>query len=548
MKRTLLLLLMTVQLAAIRAQLYVDGVQLPYDTLTKTYLASIQQNLFNTNVTLGITSSDDNIMMLIDRVYVSKGVFTFRNLSASHKYDITLVDAHGEQQHTNLQFTYLPILQLEGSFGYEYVPGTVLLYENGSVDTLTANIKWRGGTTNAPEKHKRNYKIKLSSDKTLLGMRNDNNWILDAGQPDVFRLRNRIAMDIWNDMATPPYYIDKASKARSGVSGRIVEVFLNNEYVGIYNFSENVDRKQTRVKKVSGQTVNGCLYKAKGWEYSMMNKMEYQPYDNLSETWNDIEVKYPDLNDCDTTDWSTFYDAVLFVANSSDEEFSNHVASRFDIPPLVDYCVFGSCLNALDNYGKNIIWAVYDKNTDRKLTPCAWDLDCTVGQRWAEQYNKKFSSPYFMYDMNFGLVYRLITLNVDHFIEKLNDRYDELRTTILSNDSLIKRYTNYYQLIENSGAASREENRWSGDSDIDGETINFGQELEYITDWISKHMNKIDAMHFPLAIKTSLKPFEMSERTIRPFNYVYDLSGRKMPSDGLSKGIYIVNGKKVIVR
>lgn len=549
MTRALLLLLLSATLTATRAQICVGGLKLPFDSLTNTCLASLPQDMFGTNVTLEVKASDEYIMMLIDRVYVSKNTFTFKNLSAAHTYDITLVDKNGAQQHTSLQFTFLPVLQLQGTFGYEYQAATMLLFQDGRADTLAATIKWRGGTTNSPEKHKRNYKVKLDSDKPLLGLRSDNNWILDAGQADVFRLRNRIAMDIWNDITTPPYYITQAPKARSGVSGRVVEVFLNDEYAGIYNFSENMDRKQTRVKKASGQAINGCLYKAKGWNYTLMNKASYDPYDNLSEKWGDFEVKYPDLSDCDSTDWSTLYNALCFVANSSDEDFCNQAADYFDLPPLIDYCVFGSSLNALDNYGKNMFWAVYDKNADKKLTPCAWDLDCTVGQRWAEQYNKNFSSPYFMYDMTFGLVTRLVQLNADHFIEKLNSRYDELRQTVLSTDSLTQRYTDYYRLISESGAARREEDRWSGDSDVRGETIAFSQELDYIADWIQKHLDRLDTMHFPLSIKTSLMPLQTTGRdsSVR-LPAVFDLSGRRMPSDRLSKGIYIVNGKKMAVR
>ena len=120
----------------------------------------------------------------------------------------------------------LPIIKLTGDFGYDYQEGTVsIIYSDGSSDNnLSARIKWRGGTTNAEGKHKRNYKIKFSEDHSFFGMRNDNNWILDAGQADVFRLRNRIATELWNDFTTKPYYINQEPKALSGVRGQVVEV------------------------------------------------------------------------------------------------------------------------------------------------------------------------------------------------------------------------------------------------------------------------------------------------------------------------------------
>ena len=75
----------------------------------------------------------------------------------------------------------LPIIKLSGDFGYEYQDGIVsIIYPDGSSqDSLTARIKWRGGTTNADDKHKRNYKIKFTDDHRFFGLRNDDSWILE---------------------------------------------------------------------------------------------------------------------------------------------------------------------------------------------------------------------------------------------------------------------------------------------------------------------------------------------------------------------------------
>ena len=165
----------------------------------------------------------------------------------------------------------LPIIKLTGDFGYDYQEGIVsIIYPDGSSDQqLSAKIKWRGGTTNTEEKHKRNYKIKFTEDHSFFGLRNDNNWILDAGQADVFRLRNRIATELWNDFATKPYYINEQPKALSGVRGEVVEVYLNDEYRGIYCFTECMDRKQLKLKKFDQDgTIHGTLWKSTGFVQS----------------------------------------------------------------------------------------------------------------------------------------------------------------------------------------------------------------------------------------------------------------------------------------
>ena len=130
---------------------------------------------------------------------------------------------------------HLPVLYLSGNFGYDYQEGfvTLVMPDGTKQENMASQIKWRGGTTNVEGKHKRNYKIKFQEDQQFFGMRKDNNWILDAGQADLFRLRNRIATELWNDMAHKPYYADQESDVLTGVRGQVVEVYLNNEYRGI---------------------------------------------------------------------------------------------------------------------------------------------------------------------------------------------------------------------------------------------------------------------------------------------------------------------------
>ncbi len=551
MSRTAAVGLLLLTCGVAHAQLYIGGRQAPYDRLTNTYLVSVPESFFNQNITLSVKKPSEYKQMLINGSNVSSDIYTFNYVDANSSYIATFIHPNGIAESSFIKFTFLPILQLKGTFGYNYRAGSVLMFEpdKTTVDTLDATIKWRGGSTNGPDKHKRNYKIKLTDDKRLFGMRNDNNWILDAGQADIFRLRNRVAMDIWNAINSRPYYAEQEPKARLGVSGTVVEVFLNDEYMGFYNFSENLDRKQTKIKKVDAQTgdIRGCLYKAKGWGYALMYDTLYTPYSNLSEQWSTFEVNYPDLADSDTTDWSTLYNAIDFVVMSSAEEFKQKVDEYFDVPVLVDYCVFGSALNALDNYGKNMIWAVYDKTFDKKLTPAAWDLDCTVGQEWAGQFNKDFLSPRLLFDMSFGLTNRLILFDVDHFVDKLNARYQELRQTVLNTDSLISRYRYYYDLITRSGAARREMTRWSGDSDIRGELMSFDYEINYISNWITRHLREVDRKGFPLSLEIPAGIPSVATVNEKP-NAVYDLSGRRVNDKQLKPGIYIIAGRKMVVK
>lgn len=432
----------------------------------------------------------------------------------------------------------LPIIKLTGDFGYDYQDGTVsIIYPDGnSEDSLTARIKWRGGSTNAEGKHKRNYKIKFTDDHRFFGLRKDDSWILDAGQADVFRLRNLIATELWNDFATKPYYTDKEPDALSGVRGKVVEVYLNDEYRGIYSFMENMDRKQMKLKKFDENgLIRGVLWKSKGYDSSMMTIVP-ESYDNKEPMMDVFEAKYPDLNDLDSTDYSTLWNAINFVVNSSDEEFRQHVHEYFDIPVIIDYYLFVYVLNALDNRGKNMYWAVYDQTKDKMITLAVWDLDISMGAKSALQYDKDFILPEYDPGDILYLITRLKNLNVDDFNNKVRNRYVELRKTVFSIHSLQQRYEHYYDLLVTSGAAEREAEKWSMDSDVCGEIIDFDLEILFIKFWITRRIIQMD--HIFLYNKSSITntPAKQDDKFIS----IYNLQGQKMPTNQqLPKGIYI---------
>ena len=433
----------------------------------------------------------------------------------------------------------LPIIKLTGDFGYDYQDGTVsIIYPDGSSqDSLTARIKWRGGSTNAEDRHKRNYKIKFTDDHSFFGLRKDNNWILDAGQADVFRLRNLIATELWNDFATKPYYNDKEPEALSGVRGKVVEVYLNDEYRGIYNFTENMDRKQMKLKKFDKNgLIRGVLWKSEGYNSSLMSVVP-ETYDNKEPMMDVFEAKYPDLEDLDSTDYSTLWNAINFVVNSSNADFKNHVNEYFDIPVIIDYYLFVTVLNALDNRGKNMFWAVYDQTNNKMITPAVWDLDISIGARSAEQYNKDFSSSEYDLGDVLYLITRLKKLDVDNFNNKVRSRYAELRKTVFSIYNLQKRYEQYYDLLVTSGAAEREAEKWSMDSDILGERIDFDSEIAYIKNWITHRIVYLDKK-FLYYNQSSIANSPAEQNNNEPC--IYNLQGQKMPKNqNLPKGIYI---------
>ena len=476
--------------------------------------------------------------------------YTFKQVEGNKLYSIHARKGNKEIN-TKITFTFLPLLVLQGSFGYDYAQGSMSLYSSDATEPTISLIKakWRGGSTNTADKHKRNYKIKTLNENgkkqeiSLLGMREDNNWILDAGQVDLFRLRNRIATEIWNQFASKPYYANEEPKAKSGVAGKVVEVILNNEYRGIYSLTETMDRKELKLGKYDdkSQVFHGQLWKVSSWDKSTFWDIE-KDYDNSQETWHAFETKYPDIEDVNPTDYSPLYEAIDFVANSNDDTFKKEVRDYFDIPVLIDYQIFLEVLKPIDNCGKNMYWGIYDVAQNKKLTLAIWDLDASVGQDWhcSTPLHPDYVSPNTELGIKeaFNLYTRLSTLNVDNYNQKVADRYHELRKTYFSEENLISKYQNYYDMLVKSGAASREENKWSEDSDIGNYPLNFKNEIDYIKNWITHRLNYLDTTQFP----NSTNIPNINQEGYRQHNTIYNILGQK--DENINKGLKIKNGKK----
>ena len=533
------------------AQFTINGKHIIYDKQNDTYMACIPEDAFGKDyeaiILLDIASDWSDLS--IDGTQIAYS-YTFKQVEGNKLYSIHARKGNKEIN-TKITFTFLPLLVLQGSFGYDYALGSMSLYSPDATEPTISLIKakWRGGTTNTADKHKRNYKIKplnfkgKGQDISLLGMREDNNWILDAGQIDLFRLRNRIATEIWNDFATKPYYASKEPKTKSGVAGKVVEVILNNEYRGIYSLTEAMDRKELKLKKYDdkNQEFHGQLWKVSSWDKAQFWEID-KDYDNTQETWHAFETKYPDIDDVNPTDYSPLYEAIDFVVNSNDETFKNEVGDYFDIPVLIDYQLFLETLKPVDNNGKNMYWGIYDVAKSKKLTLAIWDLDASVGQDW--HCSTPLHPDYVLPNTDLGvkdgfnLYHRLSSLNVDNYNEKVASRYQELRKTYFSEENLISRYQGYYDMLVKSGAASREECQWSKDSDIGGYPLNFKSEIEYIKNWIINRLNYLDTNQFPISTNIS----EIHQKESLSPKTTYNMLGQKVGAS--YQGLKIKNGKK----
>lgn len=571
-------------LAVVAAGLTIDGHVPAYAASPGIYLCSIPAKHFGGDYTAVVRYEmpEGAGTLTIDGTEVPDGSsYTFVQTGGSRTYVLAARKPDGTVVSCDLTFTSLPVVRIYGSFSDTYSQGHIIVSEpdKGVPETLAMKAKWRGGITNGSDKHKRNYHVKLLDadgeklDRKFFGLRNDNSWILEACQVDMIRIRNRMFTDLWNDYRTPPYYSDREPKALSGTRGRFVELMLNGEYRGIYCMTENMDRKQMKLKKHddANNIDHGQLWKSKDWTYAVLMGTSpdgsYQPKNYLStpnpssEMWDNYQVKYPDPEDYgNRTDWQTLYDAVDFVCHSSDDDFRQHIAEYIDLPVVIDYYILMETILSTDNHGKNMFFAVYDKQVEGKVTLGVWDMDATAGQRWSDAYyHQAFLGPEQDYAAfiaryehgDYNLFKRLRDTDAEGFNLRVRQRYRDLRQTFLATESILKRFRTQLAEFKACGADRRETAKWSRDSDVSGRELNFDTELAYLENWITRRMNYLDTRRFdiaslPAGISSVITDSESGD------GYVYNLEGRRIGNlstiDLLPAGIYIVRGRVIRIR
>lgn len=488
---------------------------------TDKYLFSIPEAKLKGSVEVHLQALNpkDGKLFANGKAVPKSGKVTISDPGRAHYTRLALTNDEGDTiASARLQFTALPIVEITTSHLSKsyFTKGSFHLIEPSlkfTDSTLTASFRHRGDFTTLMSK--KSYGVKFTDatgrkqDRSLPGMRTDNYWILDALAVDPARLRNRVAMDLWSDMATPPYFAPATrNTARTAVSGCMVEVYENGAYKGIYNLSERIDRKQLQLVQNKKQSeAKGCLYKSTTWDtWTLMgaNPSTGQPvghrppqYDNSASRWSCWESKYPEPKDGKLTDWKPLYEACELVATASDKDFIRRVGEVFDLPVLVDYYLFVELLHAVDNTGKNMHWAVYDASQSRKLTPVPWDLDGTFGRDWnGSSHNCHADNNYRLYLLGekkqSALFERLYKLNACGWNNLLAERYRTLRRTLFEPDALYRRFAAYHTLMKDSGAEHRERRKWGGSR---GSNLDFDAESAYLKSWLKARIQYLDQQY-----------------------------------------------------
>ena len=462
----------------------------------------------------------------------------------------------------------MPILRVnfDGKFkkGMDYVMGQMQLTDtDGSVIELPAIFKTRGATASS-YMMKPSFNMKLRTDdyseeldSALLGMRSCSSWILDGMAIDRICMRNRVAFDIWNEFSRLPY--NTSFDGRYGTEGRFLEVYINNQYYGIYCLNDRINRKLLNLKKVKEQNdgsvlVRGVLYKSGTSSISNQNEPGYNEDSTACVvSWHNAwELSYPEDNGGLKT-WQPLLDA--FAVGKS----KAYVKKYFYLQNMADYQIHVMALSIGDNWGnknhflsvRNITKDIDDSDpseaNDRRFVLIPWDLDTSFGGGYDGRYYDGNYSTWPVNDINKNSLYPVSPVGGDaEYKAILKSRWEEGRRGAFSIVSINSKLDGYRDLFLKSGAWQRMVDYFDNKSSKPKYVADLSNEIEHIKSWYMNRFFEMDA-YFGISDEDCIDEINKSQYAIDNNNTIYDLSGRKMNSQ-LRKGLYIKDGKKIFIQ
>ena len=385
----------------------------------------------------------------------------------------------GTCRKVHVVFTGLPVVKMETTADLDIdtvFAGAVSFYEAcGQEDWVLTSVfeaHERGQTTRAYPK--KGYRVNLvdvtstgisrKNKQSVLGMRKSDSWIFYAIYSDGTKVRDKFNTELWAGIGAE----DTPYDAYFGTKMKYVELVVNGEYRGLYGIFEPVDKTQLAItdeeylyKRTYGRALSQELFDSAG------------PDDYLTVLGMEIKGK---KGNGTSLDWKQLRQFIA-ITEEEDEEFAQDAQQLLDIDNVADIWIYLQFLYGEDNIYKNMFFA-FKKDTDGyqgyKLYLVPWDTDLTWGNvyvdskeelyvKWAPENADRY--------LEWPLLDRLIELDVGGIREKIKDRWAELRSGILSEESMNEILTECTHQVQDSGAFTRDAARWPDsrhDADYDG--------------------------------------------------------------------------------
>lgn len=300
--------------------------------------------------------------------------------------------------------------------------------ENEEVNTL-ANIRYRGNTS--LKFVKKGYNLKLIDNKgkdnkqEILGMSKNDEWVLHGPYIDKTLIRNYMWYNI----------VGQIMEYSPGC--RYVELFVNNQYQGLYLLVEKINvseygRLKIEPIKENSKTSSFLIeqtQKNTSIEGTKNRLNNFSHYTLIEEQTTEFEVHYPTSKKLTTelkeyiNDYLSAFEKSIYSYDYDTKRYGYH--KYIDVNNFVDYFVLSEV--TMNNDSGTVSTYIY-KDVKGKMKLVIWDMNNSF-----DNYFRVISSDNFV--MKDKLWFSML-LKDESFVNLVINRYRKLRKDILSDKYL----------------------------------------------------------------------------------------------------------------
>ncbi|MBO4612773.1 MAG: CotH kinase family protein [Bacteroidaceae bacterium] len=344
----------------------------------------------------------------------------------------------------------------------EYKDATIVIDGHGifpSMDETPMQIRGRGNSSWGWSK--KPYRLKFEEKVKPLGMTKGKSWVLLANGIGGSMLTNAVGMKAANQMG--------AAGANHIVP---VDIYLNGEYRGSYNFTEKVGFSNNSID-IDDETVAAMLELDSYYDEPEGQKFRTEPY-GLP-----INIKEPEFDEGTTT----------LTLEQIEADFNKFMSTLYrggdiskyvDIEQLVRFMMVDELTLNYEFYHPKSTFCYkesYESDTCKYIFGPVWDLDWGFGYEQSRSYFRdRATDNYWIDNPNMEVVQFIRDLRYKY--EPMNEVYKTLWKKFLDNDlqELMEYCQDYYDFAKNSFDANR--TKWGDHTDYKQQAVQAAEWLQ----------------------------------------------------------------------
>jgi len=369
---------------------------------------------------------------------------------------------------------------------------------NGYSGQISIEIR---GESSAYFSPKKSFSLETQTDSgtnnnvSLLGLPQENDWVLYAPYLDKSLIRNVLSYRIFEEMGN---YAPRT---------RFVDVVVNNDYKGVYILTEKIKRDKNRVdmakllpEDISGNELTGGyllrIDKRSGMPSTHFWKSPVSPPNTGYHpvTYSYFDPKYEELND---TQRSYIMEHMQKFESALVHKYFKDPAQGYraylDIPSLVDMMILNEFTKEVDAYlFSHYFYKQKDSDGGKLVNGPPWDYNLAFGNN--NYYDDVHLTYNWLYDQNNRVYWWARVMEDSWFRNQLRCRWDELHQTVLSSEHLHGLVDS--TLIVMGESVSRNFQRWPilgtyvWPNSFVGQT--YSEEEWYLRNWMDDRLDWMD--------------------------------------------------------